>query len=301
MTRNLPPLNALRAFEAAARHLSFTKAADELNVTQAAVSHQVKALEERLNIRLFKRLNRALMLTDDGQKYFPDLRDALDLISQSTDKLLKSDSNGVLTVSVMPSFASLWLVPRIQIFSRLYPDIDVRISADDRLTDFNLDHVDVAVRYGRGRWPGLHVEKIMEEEIFPVCSARYLEDHPELKTPNDLVGHTLLHDYAFADEAFLTWAYWIKHAQVKGIDPSRGPKFSHTHMVMQACMAGEGIAMGRSAMIKSDLDAGRFIRLFDFAVASDVAYYFVCPTSTIERFKNTAFRDWLLSELRHEL
>jgi LysR family glycine cleavage system transcriptional activator len=153
MARKLPPLNALRAFEAAARHLSFTRAADELFVTQAAVSHQVKTLEEHLGIKLFRRLNRALMLTDEGQKYFPDVRDALDQLAQATKSLHKSDTSGVMTLSVMPSFASLWLVPRLQNFTTAYPDIDLRISADDKIVDFNQDDVECAIRYGLGKWP----------------------------------------------------------------------------------------------------------------------------------------------------
>jgi len=297
MARNLPPLNALRAFESAARHLSFTRAAVELNVTQAAVSHQVKALEERLNIQLFRRLNRALMLTDEGQHYFPDVRDALDKISQATDTLVKSDNNGVLTVSVMPSFASLWLVPRIQDFSRLHPDIDVRIAADDSLTDFSRDNVDCAVRYGLGRWTDIYKEKFMEEAVFPVCSPHYLDKHPSIKAPESLEGHVLIHDYAIHSdaEAYLTWEYWCKNANITNVDYTRGPKFSHSHMCMQACVAGEGIALGRSAMIQNDLDTGRLVRLFDTAVAAELAYYFVCPKSAIERFKIQAFRDWLLS------
>ncbi|MDV7339681.1 transcriptional regulator GcvA [Terasakiella sp. A23] len=298
MARKLPPLNALRAFEAAARHLSFTRAADELFVTQAAVSHQVKSLEEHLGIKLFKRLNRALMLTDEGQKYFPDVRDALDQLARATQALHKSDTSGVLTVSVMPSFASLWLVPRLQNFSAAYPDIDIRISADDKVIDFNQDDVDCTIRYGMGGWPDIYKEKFLEEDVFPVCSPYYLEKHPSLASTDGLKGHVLLHDYAIISEAerHLAWKYWLEEAGVKGVDHTRGPKFSHTHMVMQSCIAGEGVALGRSALIQNELNAGRLVRLFDHAIKSQVAYYFVCPEDAIERFKIKAFRDWLLSE-----
>jgi len=298
MARKLPPLNALRAFEAAARHLSFTRAADELYVTQAAVSHQVKALEEHLGIKLFKRLNRALMLTDEGQKYFPDVRDALDQLAQATQSLYKSDTSGVLTVSVMPSFASLWLVPRLQNFSNNHPDIDIRISADDKVVDFNQDDVDCSIRYGLGGWPDIYKEKFLEEDVFPVCSPYYLEKHPSLSTPAGLKGHVLLHDYAIINEAerHLSWEFWLKEAGVEDVDHSRGPKFSHTHMVMQSCIAGEGVALGRSALIQSELDAGRLVRLFDYVIKSKVAFYFVCPPKEIERYKIKVFRDWLLSE-----
>lgn len=297
MSRKLPPLNGLRAFEAAARHLSFTRAASELNVTQAAVSHQVKALEERLNVLLFRRLNRVLMLTDEGQRYFPDIRDALDGIALATNNLLLSDNNGVLTVSVMPSFASLWLVPRIHEFSRLHPDIDVRISADDSLVDFARDNVDCAVRYGLGKWPAIYKERFMEEDVFPVCAPEYLKRHPSIKVPENLKDHVLIHDFAVYSEAeaYLTWEYWCKNENLSEVDYTRGPKFSHSYMVMQACLAGEGIALGRSAMIQHELDTGRLVRIFESSVTSNIAYYFVCPKSAIERFKIKAFRDWLLS------
>lgn len=298
MARKLPPLNALRAFESAARHLSFTRAAEELYVTQAAVSHQVKALEDHLGLKLFKRLNRALMLTDDGQQYYPDVRDALDQLSRATETLLKSDLNGVLTVSVMPSFASLWLVPRLQNFTNQHPDIDVRIAADDSLTDFARDDVDCAIRYGLGNWPDVYEERFMGEDVFPVCSPLYLEKHPSLVSPQALKHHTLIHDYAIHSdaEAHLAWKYWLREAGIKGVDHTRGPKFSHTHMVMQACMVGEGVALGRSALIQTELDAGRLVRLFDFSISANVAYHFVCPKGATERYKIKAFRDWLLSE-----
>ncbi|WP_417797685.1 transcriptional regulator GcvA [Terasakiella pusilla] len=298
MARKLPPLNALRAFEAAARHLSFTRAADELFVTQAAVSHQVKTLEEHLGIKLFRRLNRALMLTDEGQKYFPDVRDALDQLAQATKSLHKSDTSGVMTLSVMPSFASLWLVPRLQNFTTAYPDIDLRISADDKIVDFNQDDVDCAIRYGLGKWPNVYTQKFLSEAVFPVCSPLYLEKHPSLSDPENLKGHVLLHDYAVINESerHLSWKYWLAKAGIDDVDHTRGPKFSHTHMVMQSCLAGEGVALGRSAMIQSELDAGRLVRLYNYAIKSKVAYYFVCPPNAIERFKIKAFCDWLLSE-----
>jgi len=298
MARKLPPLNSLRAFEAAARHLSFTRAADDLFVTQAAVSHQVKALEDHLGLKLFKRMNRALMLTEEGQHYFPEVRDALDHLSQATESLVKSDTSGVLTVSVMPSFASLWLVPRLQSFTQQHPDIDLRISADDSLVDFARDDVDCAIRFGIGDWSGVYKKKFLEENVFPVCSPLYLETHPSIKDPSNLKYHTLIHDYAVRSEieAHLTWKYWLTEAGISGVDYDRGPKFSHTHMVMQACLAGEGVALGRSALIQTELDAGRLIRLYDFSVSALVSHFFVCPPHAEERYKIKAFCDWLLSE-----
>jgi LysR family transcriptional regulator, glycine cleavage system transcriptional activator len=166
------------------------------------------------------------------------------------------------------------------------------------LADFNQDDVDCSIRYGLGDWPNIYKERFLEENIFPVCSKRYLEKHPSLSKPEGLKGHILLHDYATIGEAerHLTWEHWLEKAGIHDVDYSRGPKFSHTHMVIQSCIAGEGVALGRSAMIQSELDSGRLVRLFDFSFKAKVGYFFVCPTNAIERFKIKAFRDWLLSE-----
>lgn len=298
MSRKLPPLNALRAFEAAARHLSFTRAADELFVTQAAISHQVKALEDHLGIKLFKRLNRALMLSDEGQRYYPAVRDGLDQLANATEQLLKSDRDGLLTVSTTPSFASLWLVPRIQNFTRKYPEIDVRIAAEDRVVDFDRDDVDCAIRYGKGGWSNLFQTKLMDEKHFPVCSPHYLARYPGLTEPRALKNHTLLHDYAIISKEE-TWEHWLKKANATEVNASRGPKFSHTHMVIQACIAGEGIAIGRTTMIQAELDSGRLVPLFDVVVENDTTAFFVCKPKTEEKYKISVFRDWLLSEIKN--
>ncbi|WP_240796823.1 LysR substrate-binding domain-containing protein [Terasakiella sp. SH-1] len=196
----------------------------------------------------------------------------------------------------MPSFASLWLVPHLQQFTDQHPDIDIRIAAYDTLADFDRDDVDCAIRYGRGSWGNLHVEHIMDDEMFPVCAPHYLERHPSIITPEGLKHHTLLHDYAVLSEAE-TWEYWLKHAKIEGVDHTRGPKFSHTHMAMQACLSGEGIALGHSSMISSELQAGRLLRLFNISVPTGIQVCFVCPPESVERFKIRAFRDWLLSEI----
>ncbi|HIP78843.1 MAG TPA: LysR family transcriptional regulator, partial [Kiloniellaceae bacterium] len=175
MSRKLPPLKALRAFEAAARHLSFTQAASELNVTQAAISHQVKLLEEHLGLQLFRRLNRRLVLTEAGQIYLPVLRDAFDRIAAGTSQLFKDDDSGPLTVSVLPSLAAKWLLPRMPRFRDRHPDIDVMISANNKLVDFADDSVEMAIRYGAGNYPGLQVDLLLSDEVFPVCSPALLK------------------------------------------------------------------------------------------------------------------------------
>lgn len=295
MGRRLPPLNALRAFEAAARHLSFTRAAHELNVTQAAVSHQVKALEARLGLALFRRLNRALILTEDGQAYLPPVRDAFDAIAEATRRLEARLSGGALTVSTMDSFAAAWLVPRLGRFRAAHPDIDVRITITDRLVDFVRDDVDLGIRYGRGHYPGLRVVRLLTEDIFPVCSPALLRGDNPLRTPADLCHHTLLHDDMRED-----WRMWLMAAGVAGVDPTRGPAFSHSHLVLQAAADGQGVALGRGALVAHDLAAGRLVKPFDISLAADYAYYVVTLEAAAAQPKIAAFRDWLLEEARRD-
>jgi len=298
MARRLPPLNALRAFEAAARHLSFTRAADELNVTQAAISHQVKALEERLGLRLFKRLNRALMLTEEGQAYLPPVRDALDAIAAATERLAQRDAGGTLTVSTSPSFAALWLVRRLPRFREHNPEINVRLAASDHLTDFGREDVDLVIRYGRGRYPGLKSVRMMTEDVFPVCSPALLEGPNPLRVPADLRHHMLLHDdpVGTSNEALADWRMWLLAAGVDGVDPERGPHFSHSNLLVQAAVDGQGVALGRSPLVAADIAAGRLVKPFDLVLPANFAYYIVCPEATAERPKIVAFRDWLLAE-----
>src|SRR3954471_7049645 len=194
MGRRLPPLNAIRAFEAAARHLSFTRAAEELNVTQAAISHQLKGLEDVLGLPLFRRMNRSLMLTEAGQSYLPPLRDALDQIADATAKLKASDSGGTLDISTLASFAAKWLVPRLPRFQERHPQIDVRLSTSSHMVDFTQQEVDVAIRFGRGGWPGVRAERLLTEDVFPVCAPCLLAGGKSLKTPEDLANFPLLHE-----------------------------------------------------------------------------------------------------------
>ena len=291
MARRLPSLNALRAFEAAARHLSFTRAAHELNVTQAAISHQVKALEERLGVRLFRRLNRALLLTDAGQGYLPPLREAFDRLAEATDRVAARDAGGALTVSVLPSFAAKWLVPRLGRFREVCPDVDVRIAPSGHLTDFDREDVDVAIRYGAGKWPALRADFVMTEDIYPVCSPALLDGPNPLHAPRDLRHHTLLHDSELG-----RWGVWLLAAGVEGVDPTRGPGFTDSSLVVQAAVEGQGVALARSALAAADLAAGRLIKPFDLSMPAEYAYYVVCPEATAERPKVAAFREWVLAE-----
>jgi len=292
MARRLPPLNALRAFEAAARHLSFTKAADELYVTQAAVSHQIKSLEEALGLKLFRRLNRALLLTEEGQTYLPSVRSALDTLAVATERLTRQDETGRLTVSAIPSFASLWLVPRLSRFREQNPDIDIRLDANEHLVDFDAGDVDVAIRYGRGNYPGLVSERFMNEDLFPVCAPSLLKGPHPLREPGDLRHHTLLHD-----DMRMDWRMWCMAAGVDDIDVTRGPTFNASDMVIRAAIDGQGVALGRSALALDALADGRLVKPFDVALESDFAYYVVCPETDVDRPKVQAFWDWVFAEV----
>ena len=299
MARRLPPLNALRAFEAAGRHLSFTKAAEELHVTPAAISHQVKALEDTLGVKLFRRLTRGLLLTDAGQSCLPGLGEGFDRMAAALEGLGGLEDGGVLTVSVLQSLAAKWLVPRLDRFHDAYPDIDLRVSSTIRLVDFARDDVDLAIRYGLGRWTGLQADLLRTEELFPVCSPALLEGPHPLKEPDDLRHHTLLHDESwkvvFIGE-FPEWGTWLEAAGVRDIDPTHGPGLSPSVMVIQAAIDGQGVALGRSVLVEADLAEGRLVKPFELTIPLDYAYYVVCPENTAERPKVAAFRQWVMEE-----
>lgn len=289
--RRLPPLNALRAFESAARHLSYTRAADELHVTQAAVSHQVKALEEWLGLPLFRRDGRRVSLTEAGQRLFPAVRDGLDTMHRTIANLTDPNRQRRLTVTTTDSFAAAWLVPRLRRFRDRHPDIDIRVATADEVVDIARADIDVAIRTGNGNWRGLHVERLMKEDLSPVCSPRLLQDGPPLERPEDLRHHTLLHDTMEVD-----WSTWLRASGVEGVDATRGPHFEHSYLVLQAAMAGEGVALGRTALVAEDLRSGRLVRPFELTLPLSYAYYFVCLPDSLNRLRVRAFRDWLFEE-----
>ncbi len=291
----LPPLNALRVFEASARQLSFTKAAEELFVTQAAVSHQIKLLEEHLGLKLFMRKNRALLLTEEGQSYFLDIKDIFTSLYEATEKLLARGSKGAITVSLQPSFAIQWLVPRLTSFNLQHPEIDVRIKAVDQDENSLTQDVDIAIYHGRGRWPNVHAEKLHTEYLIPVCSPMIITDKKPLNTIHDLANHTLLHDTSRRD-----WKRWFKEANVKGMNVNHGPIFSHSAMVVQAAVHGQGVALAQSVLAKPDLDAGRLVNLFDHRLVSKNAFYIVCREHQLEVGKIASFRQWVLDTVAAE-
>jgi LysR family glycine cleavage system transcriptional activator len=300
MARRLPPLNSLRAFEAAARHLSFTKAADELHVTPAAISHQIKALEDFCGAPLFRRLTRALVLTETGQAALPALREGFDKLAEGAARLVPDPGSGLLTVSVAPTFCAKWLVPRLDRFRAVHPGFDVRIDASDELADFTSGAVDVAIRYGSGRYAGLTSECLMDELVVPVASPTLVGGPTPLASPADLVHHTLLHvSWKMADDEAPSWRMWLKAAGVEGVDAERGPRFNVDGLAIQAAIAGHGIALVNQALVLDDIAAGRLVRLFQPSAEerpSGFCYYLVYPEAHAGNPKVQAFRDWVMAE-----
>jgi LysR family glycine cleavage system transcriptional activator len=296
MNGHLPPLSALRAFEAAARLQSFSKAADELNVTPAAISHQVHALEEDLGVKLFHRMNRAVELTASGRVLLPGLSDAFAGIQASVRRLRAHNDTGTLTVTASPSFAAKWLVLRLHRFQAQWPAIDVRISASNDLVDLTRGDFDIAIRYGTGRYPGLHVELLASNEVFPACSPRLLENGPPLKTPEDLRHHMLIHDEMVdRDPLMPTWAMWLKAAGVADA-PARAVTFGGPQLALEAAIAGQGVVLAYSTIAAADLADGRLVRLFSLSLPDVFSYYIVATPTALERAKVKAFRDWLRQE-----
>ena len=294
--RRLPPLNALRAFEAAARHLNFSRAADELSVTPGAVSQQIQNLEDYVGVALFKRTPKGLLLTDPAQIALPALREAFDRLAEAASMLTAAVDGRRLTVSVAPSFAAKWLVPRLGQFEALHPQVDVWISAGMELVDFNSGEIDIAIRYGAGRYPGLEVVRLMQETVIPVASPALLETQP-LNDPSDLAGHILLHDGSpDADESCPDWTMWLAARGVRGVDGTRGPRFNQSSLVIEAAVGGRGVALAKRALAQADLDAGRLVSPFQITTAVDFAYYLVHPKPKGRLPQVKAFMTWITAE-----
>ncbi|MDA9439121.1 transcriptional regulator [Bradyrhizobium sp. CCBAU 51745] len=298
MTARLPSLNGLRAFEAAARHLSFTLAAGELNVTQTAISHQIRRLEEELGIRLFIRQNRALALTPEARDYLPGVRAAFNDLRLATDRLLRKDDDKVLTVSTLASLAAKWLLPRLADFQDAHPDIDVRITTSTSLVDFQRDDVDAAIRYGRGQWPGLRADWLMADELFPVCSPSLLRGDKPLRRPEDLRGYPLLHTSNTNSD---DWRLWLTAAGLP-VDIAKQPgiTFDMIFMTIQAAIDGIGVAMGRTSYVKDDIAKGRLVVPFKIALPADAGFYLVSPEGRREAPKLAAFREWIIAATQNK-
>ncbi len=294
-------LNALRAFEASTRHQSFSAAAAELNVTPAAVGQLVRSLEASLGTPLFHRSSggRArLVATEAAERALPDIRAGFDRLSLGLARLKEASASGVLTVTVSPAFAAKWLLPRIDRFQAAWPDTDVRLDTNLKPVDFIAQGVDIGVRYGAGSWPGLVAEKLMGEEIYPVCSPGLLRQKRRLRNPADLAKETLIHDLSVdGHDGFVSWDVWLERVGVTTVATKRGMRINNSAAVLQAAIDGHGVALARSVMARDDLAAGRLVRLFpEIEFTSALAYYVVYRAECAGLPKLAAFRDWLVSE-----
>lgn len=315
MTGRLPPLNALRAFETAARHLSFKRAAQELSVTPAAISHQIKALEDSLGVALFHRLNRGLELTPLARAALPRLSEGFDTLAEAVAHLRSKPDAGQLTVSVAPSFAARWLMPRLHRFFAAQPDIDVRITARTRLMNKRghdnaveratverwLEESDVAILYGHGDYAGFRFDKLFALTLAPICSPQLVHGENPLRSPEDLRFHSLVHDDTGAlYDGISFWDVWLQAAGVDGVDTSRGSYFSQPVLALEAASDALGVVATFPVLAAAELAVGRLILPFELQVPLKSAYYLVCPESSTESPAVTAFRDWLLTEAAQE-
>jgi LysR family glycine cleavage system transcriptional activator len=294
--RRLPPLNALRAFESAGRHLNFSRAADELSVTPGAVSQQIQNLEDYVGASLFKRTSRGLLLTDSAQTALPALREAFDRLAEAAALLTAAVDGRRLTLSAPPSFAAKWLVPRLGGFEAAHPQVDVWLSADISLVDFASTDVDLAIRYGAGPYPGLEVIRLMGESVVPVVSPELMASNP-IHTLDDLSRHVLLHDGSpVADESCPDWVMWLAARGGRGVDASRGPRFNQSSLVIEAAVAGRGVALAKRALAQDDLDAGRLLVAMPINTSVDFAYYVVHPKAKGRLPQVKAFVGWIKAE-----
>jgi len=296
MRPRLPPLNALKAFEAAARHESFTRAADELCVTQGAVSQQVKALEDVLSVKLFNRERQRLVITEAGRDYLTVIRDALDRIALGTERLLERQNAGVLTVSTSPDFASKWLVHRLGHFAEAHSGIDLRVSATLHHVDFAREEVDLAVRHGDGNWPGLDTVKLCSEQLFAVCSPKLVSGRRRISRASDILKFPLIHTESRAD-----WTRWLQAAGLADAQVTHGPVLNRASMAIDAAINGQGIALARTTLAAFDLINGRLVRPFAEALRLSKSYWIICPKATAALPKINTFREWLLSEAASDM
>ena len=295
MPRPLLPLSGFRTFESAARHLSFARAAGELRVTPAAVSHQVRTLEDYLGVRLFHRDGKRLALTDAGEALLPDLRVAFERLESAFERVRPAPARQTLTITMPPSFATKWWVPRLDRFRAAHPEIELRLDVNDRVVDFDAAGADIAVRYGMGHYPGLAAEKLGDESVFPVCAPRVAA---RLSQPGDLAREELIHvdGNARFDPEFPDWRSWLAAAGVRGLDAGRGLRFTLSSPAIEAAVDGQGVLLARSVVVAEDLAAGRLARPFALELPVRPAYYLVCPKAALRRGPVTRLRDWILAE-----
>ena len=289
MGRRLPPLNSLKCFEAAGRLLSFTGAANELNVTQAAISHQIKVIEEFLGVSLFDRYPRRLALTEQGKALLPEVIEAFDRVSTAIGALSKEQYSSMISVRLAPSFAAKWLSPRLKYFWLQYPEIDLCLFHAHAAVDFEREEIDIAVTYGKGDWPGVVADKLLSLDFFPVCSPAFLQNDKPLTCIDNLRYYTLLHDANYE-----CWRDWLALAGTTGIQADKGTIIDDTNVLIQAAIDGQGIALGSTTFVEDHLESGKLVKPFDVTLENEFSYYVVCPQSHLKNPAVLAFKQWLL-------
>lgn len=296
----MPGTRALRTLEAAGRHLNFTRAADELGLTPAAVSHQIKEIEDQLGVALFTRTSRSIRLTEAGAALCDAAADAIDVLNRAVSRARKlTRGTALLKVTLDAQFASKWLMRRIDGFRKLRPDIELRFDISYDVRDFDLDDVDVAIRFGMGKYPGLRADRLFDNMIIPVCSPRLLASGPPLRVPRDLFHHTLVHiEWSQQGVTWPNWRMWMAAAGVDDFDDSRSVVFTTSSDAVQAAIDGSAVALADFAMVANDLSEGRLVRPFDLGirVSREFAYFLVYPKNTADDPRIAAFREWILEE-----
>ena len=294
MKKKLPPLNWLRSFEASARHLSFTHAATELNLTQAAISQQVKGLETQLGAALFKRLPRGLELTDAGAAYLPAVHESIERLTVATEEVFGQGRTQLLTVRVNMVFFMKWLAPRLHRFRAQHPGINLRVTSNIWVDEREKSvETDMEIRYGKGQWRMLQSDRLSHDDLIPVCSPTYLEDERAIRTPDDLVHHTLLHVIGYEEG----WGHWLKRTGYEHLPLSQGFQFDTLVTALEMAVLGEGIALGRTSLVSDMLESGKLVAPFEHKVSTEEAFYLVYPPQQLSHPHADAFRSWLLSEV----
>ena len=297
MPYRLPPLNSLRAFEAAARLMSFQKAAGELFVTPSALSYQIRQLEDHVEVPLFIRHNRSVTLTEAGERLYPGIHEGFERFQGGIQSLKRATQSNVLVVSSGPAFAAKWLAPRIYRFVDQHPEIELRIAASLKLVDFNVDEVDVAVRFGGGDYQGLHVEQLFTEAVVPLMSPELLQRIGGSLGASQLREITLLHDDSTSFMLSTSgWNVWLEEAGIEGVDVGKGPRFNHADHGLDAAIDGAGVALGRLSLAMRDIRSGRLVAPLDHYIKPNAGFYFVTPQASLEIPRLVIFRDWLMRE-----
>ena len=290
MARRLPPLNSLKSFEAAGRLLSFTRAAHELNVTQAAVSHQIKLIEGYLDVTLFVRTPRKLVLTEQGRALLPDIIEAFDKLSNAIGAVRQDPSSKMISVRLAPSFAAKWLSPRLKYFWLQHPEIDLCLYHANPAVEFDREEIDIAVTYGKGDWPGVVADPILSLDFYPVCTPAFMTNDRPLSNIDNLRYYSLLHDANYE-----CWSDWLRLAKLDGINANKGTIIDDTNVLIQAAVDGQGVALGSTTFVQDLLDSGKLVKPFDITLVNEFAYYVVCPEAHLKNSSVLAFKDWLLA------